>query len=84
MEPLKLNTFKDLYTTLKSNIPWLDHLLLGLLVALEGWYIDKKVDSTIDAAISQYEAQESLTDNAPIYSESDNGEMRLRAPWVKE
>jgi hypothetical protein len=84
MESFKLNIFKDTYHSLRTNIPWLDHLLLGLLVALEGWYIHQKVESTVDEAISLYEAQEALTDNSPIYSESEDGEMRVRAPWIEE
>ena len=81
MEPLKLNIFKDLYHSLRTNIPGLDHLLLGLLKALEEWYIGQKVESTLDEAIAVYEASESASENAPIYSESEDGEMRLTAPW---
>lgn len=81
MEPLKLNIFKDLFKSIRTKIPWLDHLLLGLLVALEDWYIDQKVESSVDAAIAEYEASEVVSESAPIYSETEDGEMRLTAPW---
>ena len=81
MEPLKLNIFKDLYKSISTKIPWLDHLLLGLLVALEAWYISQKVESTVDEAIAEYEASENVSESLPIYSETEDGEMRLTAPW---
>jgi hypothetical protein len=59
----------------------LDYLLIGLLVALEGWYIGQKVESTVDEAIAVYEASESVSESLPIYSETEDGEMRLTAPW---
>jgi len=81
MEPLKLNISKDLYKSINTKIPWLDHLLLGLLKGIEEWYIDQKVVSAVDAAIAEYEAQEVVSESAPIYSETEDGEMRLTAPW---
>ena len=81
MEELKLNIFKDLYKSINTKIPWLDHLLLGLLKGLEEWYINKKVESTVDAASAEYEAAEVVSESLPIYSETEDGEMRLTAPW---
>jgi hypothetical protein len=81
MEALKLHVFKDLFTSLRTNIPWLDHLLIGLLKGLEGWYIGQKVESTVDDAIAVYEASDSVSESLPIYSETEDGEMRLTAPY---
>jgi len=81
MEPLKLSIFKDIYHSVRTNIPWLDHLLIGLLKGLEGWYINQKVHSSVDDAIAVYEASESVSESLPIYSETEDGEMRLTAPW---
>lgn len=81
MEPFKLNVFKDIYHSLRTNIPGLDQLLYGLLKGLEGWYINQKVQSSVDDAIAVYEASESVSESAPIYSETEDGEIRLTAPW---
>jgi hypothetical protein len=86
---LKLEDFKVLYRSLKRDIPWIDHLLLGLLVWLEGLVIEARVKETVDRAIEEYEQvhppEVSLPD--PIYTEVDSPtsellpEMRLEAPW---
>jgi hypothetical protein len=81
MEELKLNVFKDLFKSLRTNIPWLDHLLSGLLKGLEEWYINQKVQTSVNDAIAVYEASESVSESLPIYSETEDGEMRLTAPW---
>jgi hypothetical protein len=82
---LKTTKFKEIYN-LSSGWPvWLRHLLLGLLVAVEEWWIDAKVKDTVDKAIERVEP--SLPPSGvpdPIYSESGDGffdEMRLTAPW---
>jgi hypothetical protein len=97
MVTLKLNTFKELYKLLKSKNSGFNKGLLVILILIESWYVgqtksnpvDEKViefqtKEAVDAAISEYEAQEVLPDNAPIYSESLGGEMRLTAPWYQE
>ena len=81
MEAFKLNVFKELYDNLRTNIQWLDHLLIGLLKGLEGWYINQKVQTSVDEVIAVYEASESVSESLPIYSETEDGEMRLTAPW---
>lgn len=82
---LKTTTFKDIFN-LSSGWPvWLRHLLLGLLVGVEEWWINKKVVQTVDDAIREVEPYlppSGVPD--PIYSESGDGffdEMRLTAPW---
>lgn len=94
MEPkLRLEEFKTLYRVWKRGVPWLDHLLLGLLVWLEEKIIDYRVKTTVDEAIKDYQTlhEPPLPDYVtPIYQEkpSDTStslpEMRLTAPWYKE
>lgn len=86
-QELKLNEFKALHKALSRGIPWLDHLLLGLLVAVERWYIDQRVVTEVDRAIEAYEKVEVVDVVAPVYSEKPSEtstslpEMRLTAPW---
>ena len=85
---LKLNEFKALYKALKTNIPGVDHLLLGLLVWLEEKLIDNRIKVELDEAIKEWETLQSPTISPPIYTESPSDtstrlpEMRLRAPWL--
>jgi hypothetical protein len=59
--------------------------LLGLLVGVEEWWINKKVVQTVDDAIREVEPYlPSSGVTPPVYSESGSGffdEMRLTAPW---
>lgn len=86
-QELKLNEFKALHKALSRGIPWLDHLVLGLLVAVERWYIDQRVVTEVDRAIEAYEKVEVVDVVAPVYSEKPSEtstslpEMRLTAPW---
>ena len=89
-QELRLNEFKALYKTLKTNIPHLDHLLLGVLVFIENILINNRVKVELDEAIKHYESlhPQSPPIPPPIYTEqpSDTStslpEMRLTAPWV--
>lgn len=87
---LKLNEFKELYQALKQNIPWLDHLILGLLVWIEEWYIDKKVKAEVDKAVEEVKLPPLPDYITPVYSEKPSEasrslpEMHLTAPWYKE
>ena len=86
-QELKLNEFKALHKALSRGIPWLDHLVLGLLVAVERWYIGQRVVTEVDQAIEAYEKVEVVDVVAPVYSEKPSEtstslpEMRLTAPW---
>ncbi len=94
-----MNEFKALYQAWKTKIPswlasepWVDHLLLGLLVWLEEKLISTRVDNELDTAIEEYEkVEEPLPDCVtPVYTEklSDTStrlpEMRLTAPWYTD
>ena len=96
---LRLNEFKALYKAWKTKIPswlasspWVDHLLLGLLVWLEEKLINNRVKVELDEAIKEWETlQPPMPDYVtPIYTEkpSDTStslpEMRLTAPWYIE
>ena len=89
-QELKLNEFKALYKTWRKGVPWLDHLILGLLVWLERKLIDYRIKTTVDEAIKEYETLHdvSMPDMVtPIYTEKPSEtstrltEMRLTAPW---
>jgi hypothetical protein len=89
---LKLDEFKILYRSLRRGIPWIDHLILGLLWWLEEIFLDARIQSEVSKAIEEYEQVDSpivsLPD--PLYVEVDSPtsellpEMRLQAPWRRE
>jgi len=89
---LKLEEFRVLYRTWKRGVPWLDHLILGLLVWLEEQLISTRVENEVDQAIEEYKKIEPPMPDmvTPIYTEkpSDTStklpEMRLTAPWYTE
>jgi len=87
---LRLAEFKALYKAWKTKIPWVDHLLLGLLVFIENVLIKNRVKVEVDKAIEEYKTlhETDLPDMvSPLYTEkpSDTStrlpEMRLTAPW---
>lgn len=87
---LKLNEFKALYKALRTKIPWVDHLLLGLLVWLETKLIDNRVKVEVDEAIKEYQSLHVEEPVAPVYTEKPSEtstrlpEMRLTAPWYTD
>ena len=86
---LRLQEFRVLYKTWKRGVPWLDHLILGLLVWLEEKLIDARVKAEVDTAIEEYkEIEPPIPDMVtPVYTErlvdtsTSLPEMRLTAPW---
>lgn len=91
-QKLKLEEFRVLYKTWRRGIPWIDHLLLGILVWLEEKLIDARVEVEVDEAIRVYQTlQPPMPDMVtPIYTEKPSAtsaslpEMRLTAPWYTE
>ena len=92
-QKLRLNEFKALYKAWKTKIPWVDHLLLGLLYWIEEKLIDNRIKVELDEAIKEWETlhETDLPDMvSPIYTEkpSDTStrlpEMRLTAPWITD
>jgi hypothetical protein len=91
VEPrLRLAEFKALYKAWKTKIPWVDHLLLGVLVWLEEKLIDNRVKVELDEAIKEWETLQPPSILPPIYTEKPSAtstslpEMRLTAPWYVE
>lgn len=95
-QKLKLAEFRVLYWTWRRGVPWLDHLLLGLLVWLEEKLIDARVKAEVDEAIKEYETLHGGTEIpmpdcvTPVYTERPSAtstslpEMRLTAPWYRD
>jgi hypothetical protein len=84
---LKLAEFRALYKTWKRGVPWLDHLLLGLLYWLEEKLINNRVKVEVDEAIKAVELPPYLiwclpsTRKDPSETSVSLPEMRLTAPW---
>jgi hypothetical protein len=72
---LKLNTFKNLYKSLKT--PWqpLNWIILGYLIGIENRYIDIVSKQTVDKAIEDYKEQieEEAEPLVVDYSASETG-----------
>jgi hypothetical protein len=92
-QELRLNEFKALYETVKTKIPWVDHLLLGLLMWIEEKLLSTRVDNEVSEEIKEYETlhKTDLPDMvSPIYTENPSDtstklpEMRLTAPWITD
>ena len=90
---LKLNEFHTLYVTWKQNIPWFDHLLLGLLVKIERWVINNRVKTEVDTAVERFHAEVKAVEPdyvTPVYTETAGEgslgvvELRLTAPWYED
>ena len=86
-ERLKLNEFKALYKAWKRGVPWLDHLLLGVLVWIEEKLIDNRVKVELDEAIKEWETLHPPTPPSFVYTESPSEtstrlpEMRITSAW---
>ena len=86
-ERLRLNEFKALFKVLKRGVPWLDHLLLGVLVWIEEKLIDNRVRVELDEAIKEWETLHPPSIQSPVYTESPSEtstrlpEMRITSAW---
>ena len=73
MPKLKLNTFKNLYKSLKT--PWkpLNWIILGYLIGIEERYITIKTKQTVDTAIEDYldEAEDRMYE--AVIEETEDG-----------
>ena len=83
----RLNEFKELFNAVKTNIEWVDHLLLAFFYFIEGKIIDSRVKNELDEAIKELEMPPNDDLVSPVYTESPSDtstslpEMRLTAPW---
>ena len=86
-ERLKLNEFKALFKVLKRGVPWLDHLLLGVLVWIETKLIDNRVKVELDEAIKEWETLQPVEPPSFVYTERPSEtstrlpEMRITSSW---
>jgi hypothetical protein len=86
-QELKLNEFQALYKAWKTGVPWLDHLLLGLLVWLEQKLIDNRVKVELDEAIKDYhsvfveEVKPPVVRITPSKTSIRLPEMRITSAW---
>ena len=91
-QKLRLAEFKILFSQLKRGVPWLDHLLLGLLWWLEERVINARVKYAVDNAVEKYNTivPEEVVLPEPKYTEVISPtskllpEMRLQAPWRRD
>jgi len=79
---LKLQLFKDLRKSVKTNIAPIDFLIVAFLIWLEEIYIEYKVEKEIDDAIKQYhkeidEIEKDWKETATIKEEWNNGSIHL-------
>jgi hypothetical protein len=85
MPRLFVQELKQVYTLSRGWPVWARHLLLGLLISIQEWWIDKKVTAEVDAAIEEVEKHLPPSGvTPPVYSETGSDffdEMRLTAPW---
>ena len=73
---LKLNTFKELYKSLKTPFPPINFLILVMLIGLENRWITFKTEQTVDKAITDYMAEFDEPDkvyNAVVEETEDGG-----------
>mgnify|MGYP001253263263 CR=1 FL=1 len=70
---LKINTFKELYKSLKTPFPPINFLILGVLIGLENRYIDLKAKQTVDNAIEEYMAEYDDTVYEAVVEECEDG-----------
>lgn len=86
-EQLVLAEFKAVYKALETGTIWIDHLLLGFLLFLEGKFISNKVKVEVDKAIEKVELPPLPDMVTPIYTERPVEtserlpELRVTAPW---
>jgi|TARA_A100001011_G_C14250829_1_gene817765 hypothetical protein len=70
---LKINTFKELYKSLKTPFPPINFLILGVLIGLENRYIDLKAKQTVDSAIEKYMVEHPDTVYEAVVEEVEDG-----------
>ena len=70
---LKINTFKELYKSLKTPFPPINFLLLGMLIGLEQRYIEFKAKQTVDDAIEKYMEEHPDTVYEAVVEETEDG-----------
>jgi hypothetical protein len=90
---LLTDRFKEIYGLSGLWPVWARHLLLGLLVWLEAWWIDQSVQQNVTEAIEEWHRQEDLVNPTQFWTDVEIEEkpsevpglpeLRIRAPWVE-
>ena len=70
---LKINTFKELYKSLKTPFPPINFLLLGMLIGLEQRWIEFKSKQTVDDDIEKYMVEHPDTVYEAVVEETEDG-----------
>ena len=70
---LKINSFKELYKSLKTPFPPINFLLLGMLIGLEQRWIEFKSKQTVDDAIEKYMVEHPDTVYEAVVEECEDG-----------
>ena len=63
MKHLHTGQFKQVYKEVKTPLPHVNFLILGLLVWLEQKYLDYTIKANLDSAIDDYHKQMDLLEN---------------------
>ena len=63
MKHLHTGQFKQVYKEVKTPLPYVNFLILGLLVWLEQKYLDYTIKANLDSAIDDYHKQMDLLEN---------------------
>ena len=70
---LKINTFKELYKSLKTPFPPINFLILGMLIGLENRYLHLKTKQNLDSAIEKYMVEHPDTVYEAVVEEVEDG-----------
>ena len=63
MKHLHTGLFKRIYKDVKTPIPYINFLILGLLVWIEKDYLDYTIKANLDSAIDDYHKQMDRLEN---------------------
>ena len=63
MKHLHTGQFKQVYKEVKTPLPYVNFLILGLLVWLEQKYLDYTIKANLDSAIDDYHKQMDRLEN---------------------
>ena len=77
MPKLKLNTFKELYKSLKTPFPPINFLILGMLIGLEQRWIDLKAEQAVDKAIEDFMVEHPPEVYEAVVKEHEDGSISI-------
>ena len=74
---LKINTFKELYKSLKPPFPPINFLILGMLIGLEQRWIDLKAEQAVDKAIEDFMVEHPPEVYEAVVKEHEDGSISI-------